>query len=61
MTDWSLSPRSFVMTLITQFSRDIGLKSLTVVGEFTFGIRVMNELLIACRSIVPLKKSKQSL
>jgi hypothetical protein len=47
------------MILTMQFNREIGLKSLTPEGEFTFGIKVMRELLIACRSNLSSKKSKQ--
>jgi hypothetical protein len=43
------------MIFTTQFKREIGLKLLRVVEEFTFGTRVMKELLIACTLTSPLK------
>jgi hypothetical protein len=43
------------MILTIQFNREIGMKSLTPEGEFTFGIRVMRELLIDCRSNISSK------
>jgi len=52
---------NFVMILIAQLRREIGLKSLTVAGLFVLGIRVMWELFIDCRSKEPLKKSKHRL
>jgi hypothetical protein len=47
ITNCSLSPNNFVMTLTTQLMREMGLKSLIVTGEFVLGTRVMKELLIA--------------
>jgi hypothetical protein len=47
------------MILITQFRSEIGLKSLTLVGLWTLGTRVMKELFIASKVSVPLKKSQQ--
>jgi hypothetical protein len=58
MTDWILSPINLVMILITQLIKEMGMKSLIVVGELTFGVKVINELFIACRFTSPLKKSK---
>ena len=46
------------MILMTPLRREMGLKSLTLVGLCTFGISVMNELLMASRLRLPLKKSK---
>jgi len=40
-----------------EFTRDIGLKSFGEMGLLFFGIRVMKELLIACKSTTPEKKS----
>jgi hypothetical protein len=57
MTNCSLSPIIFVMIFTTQLIREMGLKSFIFVDVLTFGTRVMKELLIAWRSIVPLKKS----
>jgi len=48
------------MILMTLFKREVGLKSLTLVGLCTLGIKVMYELLIASRFKVPLKKSKHN-
>jgi hypothetical protein len=47
MTDCSMFPISFVMIFTMQLIKEIGLKSFTVVGLLTFGIRVMKELLMA--------------
>jgi len=44
---WSIFAIIFVNNLIMRFSNEIGLKSLTVVGLFDLGTRVMNELLMA--------------
>ena len=46
------------MILMTPLRREMGLKSLTLVGLCTLGISVMNELLMASRLRLPLKKSK---
>jgi hypothetical protein len=48
------------MILTIQFNREIGVKSLTPEREFTFGTKVMKELLIACKSILSSKKSEHS-
>jgi hypothetical protein len=45
--DWSMSAISFVMILRTQFRRDMGLKSFTLIGLFVLGMRVMKELFMA--------------
>jgi hypothetical protein len=47
ITYCSLSPSSLVIILTMQLIREMGLKSLTPMGEFTFGTIVMKELLIA--------------
>jgi hypothetical protein len=54
----SLSLNSLVMILTMLFSNEIDLKSLTPTGEFTFGTKVMKELLIAYWFILSSKKSK---
>ena len=46
------------MILMTPLRREMGLKSLTLLGLCTLGISVMNELLMASRLRLPLKKSK---
>jgi hypothetical protein len=46
------------MILTIQVIKDIGIKSLVEVGLFTLGTNVMKGVLIACKSTVPLKKSK---
>jgi hypothetical protein len=43
-----------------EFRREIGLKSFGVTGLPVFRMRVMKELLIACRFTDPEKKSLQS-
>jgi hypothetical protein len=58
ITYCSLSLNSLVIILTMQLIREMGLKSLTPMGEFTFGTIVMKELLIAWMSSTPLKKSK---
>jgi hypothetical protein len=44
---------------MTQLIKEMGLKSLIVVGEFILGTKVMKELFIAYRLTSPLKYSKQ--
>jgi hypothetical protein len=61
INDWILSPSNLVMILTTEFIRETGIKSLTIVGLFTFGIRVIKELFSTLMSTSPLKKSKQAL
>jgi hypothetical protein len=46
------------MILMTPLKREMDLKSLTLVGLCTLGINVINELLMASRLRLPLKKSK---
>jgi hypothetical protein len=41
--------RNFVNNLTKLLSKEMGLKSLIVLGLLTLGMRVMNELLILCR------------
>ena len=57
MRAYSLSAINFVISLRMEFTRDIGLKSFGEMGLLFFGIRVMKELLIACKSTTPEKKS----
>lgn len=56
----SLSAISFVISFRMEFRREIGLKSFGVTGLPVFRMRVMKELLIACRFTDPEKKSLQS-
>lgn len=52
---------SLVKNLKDRLSKEMGQKSLTVVGVGIFGMRVMKELLMLCKSRVLVAKSEQSL
>jgi hypothetical protein len=58
--DCNLSPHSLVIILNMELIKEICLNSFTIDGVWTLGTRVMKELLIVCRSIFSLKKSKHS-
>ena len=57
MTFCNLSANILVNNLMLQFNKEIGLKSFTVYGLLTFGMRVMKEELILSRFTVPSKNS----
>ena len=61
ITNCNLSASNSVKSLMSMFSREIGLKSLTVSGLFILATRVMKELLMLSRFTSKLKKASQSL
>uniref|UniRef100_A0A0A9BW22 Uncharacterized protein n=1 Tax=Arundo donax TaxID=35708 RepID=A0A0A9BW22_ARUDO len=53
MAACSLSANNFVSSLGTELSKEMGLKSFILVGLLILGIKVIKELLIACKFRVP--------
>ena len=61
MTSCNLLAKSLVTSFTDKFSKEMGLKSLTLEALSTFRMRVMNEELMLLRQILLLKKSLQML
>jgi hypothetical protein len=59
ITCWSLSAKIFVMSLMEEFRREIGLKSPTKRGHSFLGIKVIKEELMLLRQMYPSKKPLQ--
>jgi hypothetical protein len=53
--------RTLVISFTEEFRREIGLKSLTLMGPSILGIKVMKEPLILCKQTFPSQKAAHSL
>jgi hypothetical protein len=61
MKGCNLLARTLVISFTEEFRREIGLKSLTLMGPSILGIKVMKEPLILCKQTFPSQKAAHSL